>query len=684
MPYRFTFCLLAMACVNSHVVAQSSASDSADYALEDVVITGTLKPVSVSRSPVKIDVVSADFMQQQLPVTNLVDGVALINGLQEVTACGVCYTNSISINGLPGAYTAVLIDGMPLYGNLASVYGLNGLPVTIIDRVEVIKGPSSTLYGSEAMAGVVNVITKSPDHQGPLSLDLMATSHGEAFLNANTAFRTGKGRMLFGVNGAYMNTYADDNGDGFGDLPAMDRWSLFGKWERPLKQQRTATVSGRLYYEDRRNGVESYIADNSYRSLRGSDSVYGESIYTLRAELFGQVELPHRLRLDYSASWHDQDSYYGADHYLAKQAVGFSNLIWNPAVGKHDIVAGLTNRYQFYDDNTVATQSDAGTNVPEHQYIPGVFVQDEWSPADEWTILTGFRLDHYQAHGLIPAPRLSIKYSPTLRTTFRANAGTGFRIVNLFTEDHAFITGQREVVITEALNPERSWTGTVNIHQLYDLERLGGGSLDLDAHFTHFSNKINPDYDNPGQIIYANSEGFTRSYGLSLQWDHAWKNVLSANLGATWMRVRETEPDASGRLVSSPVPFAAEWTGVFTLNWNPSPVWTIAYTAQLTGPMALPEVFDVDDLGDLLPGARSQRSRAFSQHHLRIGYHWDGPGLECYGGVTNAFDFRQPVTPLSGFNDPNFAPGFSPWFDTAYSYAPIHGRELFVGIRWEL
>ncbi len=131
--------------------------------LDEVVITGTMKPTYVSASPIKIDVITSKEINTYLPAvaSSIIESVQLINGVQEVIACGICYTNSISINGLGGSYSAILMDGTPICGSLASVYGLNGIPNMIIERVEVIKGPNSTLYGSEAVAGVINIITKN-------------------------------------------------------------------------------------------------------------------------------------------------------------------------------------------------------------------------------------------------------------------------------------------------------------------------------------------------------------------------------------------------------------------------------------------------------------------------------------------------------------------------------------------
>ena len=201
--------------------------------LQEVVITGSMAPVYLKDSPVKIEVVTSKHINTFLPSasTGIIESISLINGVQEVVACGVCFTNSISINGLPGPYTAILLDGTPMYGNLASVYGLNGIPASMIERVEVIKGPNSTLYGSEAVAGVINVITKNPAEQPKLSLDIMGTSHREVFTNLAYRMDVGNSRGQIALNHAYVNIFEDENADGFSDIVNVDRLSLFSKWD---------------------------------------------------------------------------------------------------------------------------------------------------------------------------------------------------------------------------------------------------------------------------------------------------------------------------------------------------------------------------------------------------------------------------------------------------------------------
>ncbi len=649
--------------------------------MDEVVVTGTMQPTFVSQSPVKVEVVTSKHLNTYIPAaaTSVVEGISLVNGVQEVVACGVCFTNSISINGLPGPYTAILMDGSPIYGNLASVYGLNGIPSMIIDRFEVIKGPSSTLYGSEAVAGVINIITKDPSQQPLFSADVMGTSHLESFGNFSLAPKIGKSSGFIGVNYAYINDFDDRNNDGFGDNINLDRISLFSKWDVYRPSGKKFTISGKYYYEDRRNGVEEFLENRNYRTLRGNDQIYGESIYTKRFEVFGTYafNFAENIRIDYSLSTHDQDSYYGADYYQASQNIAFTNLIWNKELSNHNVTTGITSRYQSYDDNTVATEQN-GENAPDDQYIPGVFMQDEWKMSDRFTALGGIRLDHYQDHGIIPAPRLSVKYKPSNWTTLRSNFGTGFRIVNLFTEDHAFVTGQREVIIEEELQPEESYNFSVNVNHIYTIGQ-SQGMVDVDLFYTHFTNKITPDYENSGEIRYANTDGYAVSKGIGFNIQQEMMFPLAFNLGLNFQDVSEKE-DGEKRDIE----FAPKWTGVLTANYNLKK-WkmTIGYTARLTGPMALPEVFDLDENGDPLSNPRPTTSESFAIHNLQVAK--DLPkGWSVYGGMQNIFDYVQPWSPLTGANDPNSNTGFSDSFDTAYAYSPIHGREFYFGISWTL
>src|SRR5690554_6337135 len=206
--------------------------------LDQVVVSGTMKEVSRLDSPVPVEVFSARFFRAN-PNPTLFEALQHINGVRPQINCNVCNTGDIHINGMEGPYTMVMIDGMPILSGLATVYGLNGIPQSLIDRIEVVKGPASTLYGSEAVGGLINVITKNLMATDPFSVDVWGSDWKE--LNADIAGRFSIGNRIHTLVG--MNTYQyqnpqDLNNDGFTDVTLQNRVSLFNKWEIMGEQER--------------------------------------------------------------------------------------------------------------------------------------------------------------------------------------------------------------------------------------------------------------------------------------------------------------------------------------------------------------------------------------------------------------------------------------------------------------
>jgi outer membrane receptor for ferrienterochelin and colicins len=648
--------------------------------LDEVVVTATMQETFVSASPVKVDVVTHRLLERTGSPRTVVEAISLINGVTETVSCGVCFTNSISLNGMPGPYTAILIDGMPMYGSLASVYGLNGIAASTIDRIEVIKGPASTLYGSEAVAGVINVITKDPKQAPRLTIDMMGTTHAELFPSISYAPRVGRWSGLISIDGVHIGEKEDRNSDGFNDMVNLDRWGLFSKWNLQRPDGRRLSLLGKYLYEDRRNGTMQFVEGRSYRQLRGNDSIYGESIYTHRGEVLATYDLPtaERIGIDMAASYHHQDSYYGNVGYSATQITGYLNARWMRTFGRHSLLAGISLRYDHYDDSTV------GTPEVRNTFIPGIYIQDEWEiKAKLLTVLGGMRLDYHSAHGIIPAPRLSLKVMAAKWTTLRLNMGTGFRVVNLFTEDHAFITGQREVVVSDELNPERSYNASLSITQVFNIGN-SQGNLDVTGFGTWFADRIVPDYSQQGKIIYANVNGYGLNYGASVNINHQFRFPLSYTIGANYQRATIAQVDAAGQTSTHDIEFAPIWGGVATVSYSVKK-WNLdlAYTVNVTGQMALPAVYDLGPDGQPLPDPRPTQSQPFATHNVQVSKRITRFGLRVYAGIQNLGDEFQAWSPISGQNDPSTAPGFSPHFDTAYAYGRLQGREFYVGLKWE-
>lgn len=666
---------------NNELIIQLESMDSG---LDEVVVSGTMQEVSKLNSPVPVEVYSGNFFKAN-PTPSIFESLQNVNGVRPQVNCNICNTGDIHINGLEGPYTMVLIDGMPIVSGLATVYGLSGIPQALIDRIEIVKGPASTLYGSEAVGGLINVITKNPDLAPLISVDGFGTGWGETNLDLGIRSNWGTGiKSLIGISGFYYDNPIDNNGDGMTDLTLSKRISIFQKIQVERPSNRVFNLAARYVYEDRWGGEMNWTEAD-----RGGDQVYGESIYTSRWETFGNWQLPtiEDLTFQFSANGHSQNSVYGNTVYIADQYIGFGQLTWNKSIGKNNLLFGAAYRFTHYDDNTAATAGESlDINKPSVIHLPGFFVQDELTLSSSQTLLLGGRVDFNSIHGAVFSPRINYKQSWNDNTTIlRLSLGNGFRVANVFTEDHAALTGAREVVFEEELRPETSWNGNVNLVKKIYTDQGTFIGLDASLFYTHFTNRIIPDYEtNPNQIIYANLDGSAESKGVSVNADVAWANGLTITGGATLMDVSLVEEGIKTRQL-----LTERFSGVWSIGYNFSRAGLkVDYTGNIYSPMRLPLLGELDD--------RPEYSPWFSIQNIQLTKTF-GEKWEIYGGVKNFLNFTPPANSIARAFDP-FDRGveFSPegtvipspenpnalTFDPTYMFAPNQGIRGFLGLRF--
>jgi len=644
--------------------------------LNDIVISGTLKEVFKKESTVSVEVISPKLFQQN-PSSNIFEAIGMVNGVRPQLNCNVCNTGDIHINGMEGPYTMVMIDGMPIVSALSTVYGLMGIPNSIIERVEIQRGPASTLYGSEAVGGLINIITKNTVKAPLVSFDFNTTSYFEN--NLDFAYKlkiNNKIQSLLSANVFYFDKIWDNNNDGFTDITLQKRISLFSKTNFERKENKTANIAARFFYEDRWGGQTNWNT-----SYRGGDSVYGESIFTKRLELLGNYQLPYfkdKVVLNTSFNVHDQNSVYGVTSYLAKQIIAFNQLTYDKTIAqKHNLLIGAALRYTFYDDNTPITQNIDSTNSASITYLPGFFIQDDYKINIKNKLLVGLRYDLNSVHGQIFSPRLNYKYTPNVFNTFRLSLGNGYRVVNLFSEEHAALTGARQVVILNELKPEQSWNVSFNYVKNIVLKN---GFINIDANFfyTYFTNRIVPDYlTNANQIIFNNLNGYAVNRGVNLSADLNLKNNWKANFGLTLVDVFVVNNDS----LNNEIKQNQIQTPPLTLNYGVNYHFkkqsiTIDFTGNLTSPMILP----------VLPNDfRPAESPWFALVNLQITKVFKN-NISIYGGAKNILNFvpQNPIIrPFDPFdkqvniNNPN-----QYTFDPTYNFAPLQGIRAFAGIRY--
>lgn len=639
--------------------------------MDEVVVSGTLKPVSKLESPVPVEVYSPAFFQKN-PTTNVYEALQNVNGVRPQLNCQVCNTGDIHINGLEGPYTMVLIDGMPIVSSLATVYGLSGIPNSLIDRMEIVKGPASTLYGSEAIGGLINIITTNPLTAPKFSIDLMSTTWQEYNIDLGYHAKVSDNiDLLTGINYFNYNNPQDNNLDNFTDLALQERISIFQK----INISENINLAARFYNENRWGGEMQWTPE-----YKGSDEIYGETIETTRWELMGSYSFLDKFMLSLSANSHHQDSAYGDMLYIADQDIVFGQLTYVSG----DWLLGTATRYNYYDDNTPATP-DA-----DSYFLPGIFAENTHKFNDKNEVLLGLRVDYHKDHKSIFTPRIAYKYKFDEQQVLRLNLGTGFRVVNLFTEDHAALTGAREVIIEEDLKPERSYNANLNYVKRFNFVNGGFISVDASMWFTYFTNLILPDYDSdPNEIIYSNLDGHAQSMGSSIQLDFNNARGLSGQIGATLMDVSTYEDGIKSRQVLTEQ-FSATWGLSYRFFGN---LFSADYTGNLYGPMLLPT------LGPLDP--RPGTSPWWSIQNIQVTY--ETGNFEIYTGIKNLLNW----TPWKNADYPIIARSFDPFdkevvfddqgqatstpnnpfaltFDPSYVYAPNQGRRAFLGLRYKL
>ncbi len=637
---------------------QTVVLDPATYALGGATVVGSMSPARLKESPIRTTVLSSTSLNA-LPAQDLVESLDFTNGIRETVGCGVCGTNSVQLNGMGGVYSLVLVDGVPMLGGLASAYALDGIPLSMIQQVEVIQGPASARFGSQAVGGVINVVL-APLHRGDAFARLRLDSHGRWQSSGSAVFGRQDALWQVGLDGIRFRRRIDDNEDGFTDAPTIDRVVTTLRHQRRTSH-RQSRWTGRFFAEERFGG------DTAFREIdRGTENVYGERIDLHRLEAtWGSSPLDGTgWTFQGGGAFHRQESTYGTTAFNAQEWVTsldtyHSGWTWQEG---HRLRGGASLLWDVYADETPAASD---MNV----WVPALFGEYA-GEAGKWSWIHGLRVERPSDQGLVVAPRVNVKWTPRPLWDLRLNAGRGYRRVHLFTEEHAALDGSREVLLAEGGLPhESSWNTNLNLTKTLGAERWTGAAS-LQVYTTLFTDRIYADYDSlPNAILYRTIDGMGWNRGVSAD---AWVNGMRgwyASLGASWLR-SELFESGFARGLGDPLEFAPQWTttakvGQTQGSWG----WNLA--AQTVGRMAVP-YYD-ETFTDV--------SNPYALIHVSFNRSWStgqGGRHTLTSGIQNITDATQ-SNPLLGVEDP-----FGERFDASRVYGPLEGRRVFVEWNWRL
>lgn len=596
--------------------------------------------------------------------------------VQPQTTNVITNSKELRILGLSGVYNQVLIDGFPLIQGLSYTYGISSIPGTLVDNIYVSKGANSVLQGFESISGQINVETKEPDNTDRLLLNAYLNNFMEKHINANYAFKRNKWSNLTAVHTIQPASRIDRDKDNFLDLPLLTRYMVSNKWKYGDENATgfNSRIGLRFLNETRDGGQTNFNSDEHL----GSTSIYGQHVGINQPEAWTKTAYhfndKHQIVAFASAYHQQQNSYFGTVKYNAQQTNVYGNVQHELTYADHVLKSGISYRYLNLSEDiaftdTMLPRTYAG-NYSRTEQIPGVFAENTLRLFDDkFTWIAGFRADKHNMFGVQLTPRTLVKWDITPKTILRANIGTGWRTVNLFSENIGLLISSRDIVFAEELRPEKALNTGINITQKFETadENLSG-YFSADFYHTNFQNQIFPDYDSdPQKAIIQNFEGTSISNGFQAELSVKVYQRFEFKTGYNFLDVFRITGDSISLL-----PFNPRHKVLSTFSYKPlTEKFHIDLNMHWYGEQRLPNT-----QSNPTEFRRPDFSKPYTVLNAQFTYSFRS--FEVYAGCENIFDFRQ-LQPILSWQNP-----FSPYFDTSSVWGPTRGRELYMGLRFRI
>ncbi len=594
--------------------------------------------------------------------------------VQPQTTNVITNSKELRMLGLSGVYSQVLIDGFPMIQGLTYTYGISSIPGTLVDNIYISKGANSVLQGFESISGQINVETKEPDNSDKLLLNAYINSFSEKQLNANYTGKIGKWSNLTAVHTVQPANESDRDDDNFLDVPKLTRYMIFDKLKYGNDKDWgwNSSISLR-YLNEQRIGGQTFFNENTDK---GSNEVYGQTVNVNQPEIKTKTGFrlndQHNFVLFASSFYQNQKSYFGTVKYDANQANFYGNLQYEFSYGENALKTGFSFRHLNLDEDIAFTDNSlertyAGNYLREEN-IAGAFAENTLKLLDgklNW--IAGIRVDNHNQFGTRVTPRTLLKWDATPNTIVRANIGTGWRTVNLFSENINLLVSSRDIVFSEQLQPEKALNTGINLTQKFNGENVSG-FFSMDYYRTDFQNQIFPDYDSdPTKAIIENFEGKSVSNTFQAEVYLNFWEQFEFKTGYSFLDVYK---EIDGQKVL--LPFNSRHKVVATFGYKPlSKKFHMDMNIHWNGEQRLPNTQS---------NPPELRGPDFSEDYILVNtqFTYNFEKFELYVGCENIFDFRQ-ERPIAGWQDP-----FGKFFDTSSVWGPTRGRELYVGIRYSI
>lgn len=656
--------------------------EEVSFTTDEVVVSANRNEVSRKAAPVVVNVMSAKLFET-VNSTDLAKSLNFQSGLRVENNCQNCGFPQVRINGLEGPYSQILINSRPIISALSGVYGLEQIPVNMIERVEVVRGGGSALFGANAVGGTINIITKDPINNSFQVASTMSNMNGkswEQYMGGNVSLVAKDNSYGIALYETYRNRNPyDADGDGFSELGKLNM-NTFGMraYYRPNYFSRI-NVEYHTTNEFRRGGnkfnLQPHEADITEQTKHIINS--GGVSYD---RYWGEK---HKMSVYGSIQHTDRNSYYGAQKDM--NAYGKTNdLTWvvgGMYVGNMDrclfAPATFTGGVEYQSNSLHDVMTGYHRDMQQDVRIAGGFVQNEWR-LNRWTMLVGARLDK---HNLIDhpifSPRVNFLYKPSDNLQARLTYSTGFRAPQAYDEDlHVTAVGGEGVQIrlADGLREERSNSFSGSVDWSFPMRHWQSNILlegfYTDLHHVFVLEDIGED-QNGDKIKERRNGSGAKVYGVNLDAKVAHGREAQLQLGFTVQRSRYNRAEVwtsegEEEQTTKRMPRTPDYYGYFTFTSAPLKNFDFSLSGTYTGKMIVPH------MAGYIEKSRMEHTPQFMDLNLKLNYTFvlkDHIKMQVNGGVQNIFNSFQKDLDKGEFRD------------AGYFYGPTQPRTYFVGIK---
>ena len=648
--------------------------------IDGVIVSATRSETTRRMSPTLVNVVGMD-TYDRTNATTVAQGLSFQPGVRVENNCQNCGFQQVRINGLDGQYTQILIDSRPIFSALAGVYGIEQLPANMVDRVEVMRGGGSALFGSSAIAGTINIITKEPVRNSAAISHVTTSIAGSSALHNTTDINASivsednmLGLAVFGQNTS--KDAWDANGDGFTELSKISGQTVGfrGYIKTGLYSKLTAEYH---HLEEFRRGGDNLDLP-PHEAMIAEQTKHGINTGGLKFDWFSKDQ-KHRLNAFASLQHIGRESYYGAGQ--DPNAYGkTTDLTWVGGAQyvykmdrclfmPSDLTAGLEYNEDYLRDNMWGYDRVTEQTVR----IVSAYAQNEWKN-EKWGILVGGRLDkHNLIDGVIFSPRANLRYNPTENINLRASYSYGFRAPQAFDEDlHIDNVGGTVSMIrlAEDLRVEKSQSVSLSADMYHSWGDWQGNVL-VEGFYTDLDDVFalrELGFENGILIKERHNESGARVFGANLEGKVAYRDIIQVQVGVTAQSSKYKEARSWGEGVEATRNMfrTPDFHGYLTASYNPVKQLTLALTGTYTGSML------VEHHAGMIQQNVTVRTPDFWDMGLKASYDfrlYKSFNLQVNAGVQNILNSFQ--------ND--FDSGADR--DSGYMYGPTLPRTFFLGIK---